>query len=159
MTGPSSAADVHVEAAARLERSGQRYTAQRRRLIDILTRAGQPLSIPQILRGRKGLAQSSVYRNLADLEEAGVVRRVLLDEEFARYELTEDLTGHHHHLSCSSCGRTSDVTLPAGLERDLDRVLDAVARDAGFADVSHRLDLIGICDDCAARARAAGTQG
>ncbi len=38
---------------------------------------------------------------------------VVTDEEYGRYELTEELTGHHHHLFCSSCGRTSDVTLVA----------------------------------------------
>jgi Fe2+ or Zn2+ uptake regulation protein len=144
--GPRS---IHDEAASRLHGAGQRYTEQRRRLIDILSRAGNPMSIPEILRGRQGLPQSSVYRNLADLEGAGVVRRVMTDEEFGRYELTEDLTGHHHHLFCSNCGRTTDVTLTANLEGVLADALDTVAREAGFADVSHRLDLIGICRDCA----------
>ena len=144
---------VHQEVAERLRRSGQRYTPQRRRLIDILARAGDPLTIPEIIRRHKGLPQSSVYRNLSDLEDVGVVRRISTDEDFGRYELTEDLTGHHHHLVCSSCGRTTDITLAAGLERDLDTALDAVAREADFADVGHRLDLIGTCADCARKAR------
>ena len=144
---------VHQEVAERLRRAGQRYTPQRRRLIDILARAGDPLTIPEIIRRHRGLPQSSVYRNLGDLEDVGVVRRISTDEDFGRYELTEDLTGHHHHLVCSSCGRTTDITLAAGLERDLDTALDAVAREADFADVGHRLDLIGTCADCARKAR------
>jgi Fe2+ or Zn2+ uptake regulation protein len=116
--------------------------------VELLANEG-PLSTPEVLRGRGGLKQSSVYRNLAVLEHAGVVRRVVTDEEFGRYELTEDLTGHHHHLICSSCGRVEDVTVPSQLEGTLDRTLDRLAKRAGFADVDHRLDLIGTCSDCA----------
>ncbi len=144
---------VHITAAERLRGAGQRYTGQRRRLVEILADARSPLSIPDIMRGRGGLPQSSVYRNLSDLVEAGVVRRIVTEEDFGRYELAEDLLGHHHHVICSSCGRTRDVTLPRELERTLDRTLDTVARAAGFADVEHRLDLVGTCDDCAAARR------
>ena len=139
---------LHETADARLRAAGQRFTEQRRQLVDLLATTG-PLSIPEVLRGRRGLKQSSVYRNLAVLEHAGIVRRVLTDEDFGRYELTEDLTGHHHHLICSSCGRVEDVTVPSDLEGSLDRTLDRLAKRAGFADVDHRLDLIGTCGDCA----------
>jgi Fe2+ or Zn2+ uptake regulation protein len=142
---------VHTTVAERLRTAGQRYTGQRRRLVAILAGSRSPLSIPDILRGRRGLPQSSVYRNLSDLVDAGVVRRIMTGEDFGRYELAEDLTGHHHHVICSSCGRTRDVTLPADLERTLERTLDGVARRAGFAHFDHRLDLVGMCDDCAAR--------
>jgi Fe2+ or Zn2+ uptake regulation protein len=140
--------ELHRTIESRLQREGQRYTGRRRRLVDILARAGSPLAIPEIVRRRRDLAVSSVYRNLADLEDAGVVRRVITEEEHGRYELAEDLTGHHHHLLCSNCGRVEDVDLPAGFEQTLDRALDRLARDAGFATVSHRLDLIGLCRDC-----------
>jgi Fe2+ or Zn2+ uptake regulation protein len=141
---------VHETADIRLREAGQRYTDQRRELVELLANDG-PLSIPEVLRDRRGLKQSSVYRNLAVLEHARVVRRVVTDEEFGRYELTEDLTGHHHHLICSSCGRVEDVTVPSQLEGTLDRTLDRLAKRAGFADLDHRLDLIGTCGDCARR--------
>jgi len=142
--------DVHATATERLEAVGQRYTEQRRRLVELLQREGQPLTIPDILRGLPDMKQSSVYRNLADLEQADVVRRVATEEEFGRYELTEDLTLHHHHLICRSCGRVEDITIPVDLERNVDRTLDRVARRSGFASVAHRLDLIGTCRECAA---------
>jgi Fe2+ or Zn2+ uptake regulation protein len=74
---------------------------------------------------------------------------VISDEVFGRYELTEELTEHHHHLICSRCGRVEDVEIPVGLERSIDRTLDGLARGAGFATVGHRLDLIGRCRSCA----------
>ena len=47
--------------------------------------------------------------------------------------------------------------MPAGFERSLDRTLDGLARDAGFAHLRHRLDLIGLCADCAVAAEGAAT--
>lgn len=141
--------ELHQQAASRLAIAGQRYTRTRRRLVDILSRAGMPLALPDIVRGRKNLPQSSAYRNLAELESVGLVRRVASEDGFGRYELAEELTGHHHHLMCSRCGRVQDLHIPTALERQLDRTLDALAREARFASVSHRLDLIGLCRDCA----------
>lgn len=140
--------DAHVVVARRLASVGQRYTDGRRSLIDALLAADKPLAIGELLTSAE-LPQSSAYRNLAVLEEAGAVRRVVTDEDFARYELAEALTEHHHHLICSTCGRVEDVTIPASLEADVDRTVARVARRSGFATVAHRLDLIGTCRDCA----------
>ncbi len=82
---------VHTTAADRLRGDGQRYTAQRRAIIDLLVEVEQPLTIPQLLERQPGLAQSSAYRNLAVLERAGVVHRIVTSDEFARYELAVEL--------------------------------------------------------------------
>ena len=140
--------DLHVEVGARLKRAGQRYTSKRRALVDILRGSSQPLAIPDILEERR-LAQSSVYRNLTVLERAHVARRVVTGEDFARFELAEDLTEHHHHLVCSSCGTVEDVTISPRLEQSMERALDGVAAETGFTTVSHRFDLIGTCRNCA----------
>jgi Fe2+ or Zn2+ uptake regulation protein len=143
--------ELHERAATRLATAGQRYTRTRRRLVEILARAGAPLSLPDIVRGRKDLPQSSAYRNLAELDSAGLIHRVVAEDGSGRYELSEELTGHHHHLMCSNCGRVEDLHLPATFERRLEGTLDHLARSARFASVRHRLDLIGLCRDCAAR--------
>jgi Fe2+ or Zn2+ uptake regulation protein len=147
----STELDTTVE--KRLRGAGQRYTSQRRDLIHLLERSGSPRSIPEILADADDLKQSSVYRNLAALEHAGVVRRVPTDEEFGRYELAEELIGHHHHLVCAKCGTMRDVEVPSALEDTLEATLDRIASRAGFARVAHRLDLVGLCAECA-RARS-----
>jgi Fe2+ or Zn2+ uptake regulation protein len=136
-------------AFTRLRRDGQRYTDGRRQLVGALAEAGQPLTIPEILRRRQDLAQSSAYRNLGVLERAGVVRRIVTTDEWARYELAEDLTQHHHHLICSSCGVVRDFTVSARLERSIDDALATVAERNGFVLDHHRLDLVGRCSSCA----------
>jgi Fe2+ or Zn2+ uptake regulation protein len=137
-------------ATTRLKADGQRYTDSRRQLVALLAEAAQPLTIPDILERTSGLPQSSVYRNLAVLERAGVVQRVVTTDEWARFELAEDLTEHHHHLICNGCGLVKDFTVSSQLERSIDRALGAVAADAGFVLDHHRLDLVGRCADCAA---------
>jgi len=136
--------------AARLQRANQRVTANREAIVAALSTAGRPVTIPEILDapGGRGLAQSSVYRNLVVLEEAGLVHRIVTDGEFARYELAEDLTEHHHHLICANCGMVEDVPAGAGLEQSVDAAADQIARATGFRTQRHRVDLVGLCARC-----------
>lgn len=138
--------DEHI--ASRLRGAEQLYTRGRRRIIAALQAAGGPVTIPQILEVDGGLAQSSVYRNLAVLEEVGVVSRIVTHDDHARYELAEDLTEHHHHLICGSCGDVSDFALEPAAEVALDAALAKAARRASFQVEAHRLDLVGTCGTC-----------
>jgi len=142
------APDLHEIAFERLAIDGQRYTKNRKAIVVILSDAGRPLSLADLLQSGDGLAQSSVYRNLIVLEEAGVVRKVVGTDEFARYELAEDLTEHHHHLLCTGCGAVEDFTLPSRVEQVVEAALATAARRAGFRAVDHRLDLVGLCANC-----------
>jgi Fe2+ or Zn2+ uptake regulation protein len=141
-------AEIHDTAVVRLRQSDQRYTRNRRAIVAALEAADRPLTLPELLSASKGLPQSSAYRNLALLEEAGVVRRVMSGGEFARYELAEDLTEHHHHFICSTCGAVEDFTLPADVEGTVERALRRAAKRSQFAGVHHRLDLEGQCARC-----------
>ena len=145
----TNTSDLHEMAAVRLGALAQRYTRGRRAIVEVLARAAAPVSIPQLLERDRSLAQSSAYRNLAQLEQAGIVHRIVTSDEFARYELAEDLTEHHHHLICSHCGDVRDFTVSPALEHDLDRALARIAGAHGFVADHHRLDLVGTCATCA----------
>jgi len=94
------------------------------------------------------LPQSTVYRNLAVLETAGVVVKVLTNGDRAAFELAEDLKGHHHHLVCVDCGIVLDIEIPAAVEKILDDGMRDVAEKTGFTLIGHRLDLMGRCSSC-----------
>ena len=143
------ARDVHEAIAARLRESGQRYTGARRALASALAGSAGPLSAAELLAAIGDLPQSSVYRNLADLEQAGVVVRVAAGGDLARYELAEALAGHHHHLLCVECGSVADVALSAAFERAMDRAVAEAASSVGFSATAHRVDLLGLCERCA----------
>jgi Fe2+ or Zn2+ uptake regulation protein len=141
-------ADLHDTVATRLRAVSQRYTSGRRALVDVLADANQPRTIPELIAAGNRIPQSSAYRNLAVLELAGVVHRIVTSGDFARYELDEALTEHHHHLICSSCGGVEDFTAPASLERTLRKVTSELADTSGFLAEAHRLDLVGVCAGC-----------
>lgn len=141
--------DLHQIAALRVVGDRQRYTSMRRQLVEMLSAAEHPITIPDILRLDPELAQSSVYRNLAVLEQAGVITRVVTHDEWARFELAEDIGGHHHHhLICEQCGTVLDVVVPESVEAALDESLGHLAMMNGFELRHHRLDLVGVCGDC-----------
>jgi Fur family transcriptional regulator, ferric uptake regulator len=140
--------DLHGMVERRLRRIDQRYTSGRRAIISLLLSAGHPVSIGDIAGRLPGLPHSSAYRHLADLESAGLVRRVSANDEFTRFELAEDLTGHHHHLFCAGCGKVTDITLPPGIEDDITRATGQLAAAEGFEPHGHRLDLLGLCASC-----------
>jgi Fe2+ or Zn2+ uptake regulation protein len=132
----------------RLRLGQQRYTTGRRRLVKSLMNATRPLTIPELIMAHPRLKQSSAYRNLQILEQVGVVHRIVTSGEHARFELTEDLVGHHHHLVCVKCGRVDDFTVSPQLEHQLEAALTKSARENRFEPTSHRLDLIGACQAC-----------
>lgn len=143
-----STTDVDEEVAALLGAVDQRYTSGRRRLVAALQQGDGPLTITQIAAVDTTLPQSSIYRNLTLLEDAGAVTRIVTNDDFARYELAERLTEHHHHLICTQCGTVVDFELDSRTERTLDRALDDAASTAGFTATEHRLDLLGTCANC-----------
>ena len=142
------ASDLHGQVSGRLRQVDQRYTPVRRAVVDVLAGAARPVTIPEILEADARLAQSSVYRTLAVLEQAGVVHRFPGPAGFARHELAEELTEHHHHLVCTMCGGVEDLPASRRLERTVAKAVEEAANGAGFQCQSHRLDLLGVCARC-----------
>jgi Fe2+ or Zn2+ uptake regulation protein len=141
---------LHEQVALRLAAADQRYTAGRRALVEVLGASRRPLTTPEILSMASGeVPQSSAYRNLTVLSEAGVVRRLAGADDVGRFELSEELTGHHHHLVCAHCGTVVDIVASPPLERALTEAGRVVADQTGFLVSDHRIDLVGSCPDCA----------
>ena len=141
---------LHDEVGRRLAALDQRYTGGRRALVDVLAGAGRPLTVLEVLDRTPGVPQSSAYRNLTVLIEAGAARRVNGSGEHGRFELAEDLTGHHHHAICTSCGTVVDIHGAPRLERALQAAADAAGAELGFVVSGHTIDLLGTCRSCAA---------
>ncbi len=89
---------------------------------------------------RIGLA--TVYRALNELAEVGGADTVQTPtgETLFRGCAT---AGHHHHLVCRRCGTTVEVHSDA-----VEEWARAAAREHGFTDVGHVLDIYGVCVDC-----------
>lgn len=145
----TKASAVHEAAAARLLAADQRYTAARRELVEAMIGARRPLTIPELVAVTDGVPQSSAYRNVSILIEAGVARRIAGTDDHARFELAETMLGHHHHhVVCAQCGRVEDIDPSAALELALGDAASQAARQQGYQITEHRLDLEGLCPEC-----------
>jgi Fur family transcriptional regulator, ferric uptake regulator len=89
---------------------------------------------------RIGLA--TVYRAVAALVAAGDLDALRTDRGETLYRRCS--AGHHHHLVCRGCGRAVEVAGPV-----VESWAGRVAAEHGFADVSHTLEIVGTCADCA----------
>jgi Fur family transcriptional regulator, ferric uptake regulator len=140
--------DLHELVEVRLRRADLRYTGGRRAIVELLASVGHPVSISDIAARLPEVPRSSAYRHLVDLQGAGVVRRIAANDEFARFELAEDLTEHHHHLLCTICGRVIDVTPTPAFERTVAAMVLELAAQQRFRPTSHALDVTGHCATC-----------
>jgi len=86
-----------------------------------------------------GLA--TVYRALADLAEAGDADALQSRDGELLYRACTN--AHHHHLICRDCGKTVEIEA----ER-VESWADEVAKEHGFAQPSHTIDIFGTCSDC-----------
>lgn len=119
-----------------------RTTRQRRAvhaLLDELDGFASAQDIHEHLRrGGDRVGLSTVYRTLQHLADAAEIDVLRTDDGEALYRRCS--AGHHHHLVCRTCGRTVEVAGPT-----VERWADRVAADHGFRDVSHTLEVFGVC--------------
>lgn len=124
---------------------GARPTRQRRAVMAALESAEEFRSAQELHASMRGEGDSiglaTVYRTLQALASADDVDVLRGEDGETRYRLCSG--SHHHHLVCRDCGRTVEVEGPT-----VERWADRVAREHGFDDVSHTVELFGRCGDC-----------
>jgi Fur family transcriptional regulator, ferric uptake regulator len=142
--------ELHDAAERRLGRVGQRHTKQRRAILDLVAAAGRPVSVPDLLAANgSDVSQSSLYRNLVVLEGVGVLQRVSGVGNHDRFELSEALSGrHHHHLTCTACGLVVDIAADPVVETAVAGEARRISAELTAVVTGHSLDLYGRCADC-----------
>ncbi len=138
--------------ATRLDaiRPGQRMTHPRRIVRDAIAAFSRPFSAGELTRAvalvDPGIGRASVYRTLALLVECGQVER-LHTAGRERYTLCLE-SAHHHHITCTRCGRTEDFAL----ERvdAFEAAVEAAVAGLGYRVESHVLEVQGLCSECSA---------
>lgn len=123
---------------------GLRITHQRVEIFKELVRATEHPTAEYIFnRVRKRLSMISldtVYRTLGTFEEHGLIKRVHLVDNTARFDINLD---KHHHLVCSRCGRIEDFYW-----EDFDSLqLPDALKKWGEIDSRH-VEVRGLCSKC-----------
>jgi len=140
--------DLHDLVSTQLRRARQRYTPGRRAIIASLATLRRPVTVTELTDGGAASSISSLYRNLSVLEQCGSVRRVVSSDDLTRYELSEALSEHHHHVVCSHCGTVADITLPPTVEDALAKASVLAQNLHGFRVDGHHIELVGACAAC-----------
>ena len=147
--GPPDAETVGralAEADRRLSDQGERMTAARTRVLELLLSAGEPVKAYDLIArfGTDGAPAKppTVYRSLEFLERQGLVHRIASISAYVA--CTSGADAHAAaFLICDCCGATQEVsaTLAGGL--------DAAAASAGYVIERTTIEAHGRCSACA----------
>jgi Fur family ferric uptake transcriptional regulator len=86
--------------------------------------------------------RASVYRTIGLFEGLGLVQRLNTGWKY-KIELSDTFTEHHHHLTCTNCGKTVAMN-----EQELERFIEQLAREHGFKPSGHQIEIQGVCGGC-----------
>jgi Fur family transcriptional regulator, ferric uptake regulator len=90
---------------AQIRAAGLKWTSSRAAVLRVLQRAAAPLTHADVVEEveKEGFEPSTVYRNLVDLFDAGVLKRFDVGDHTWRYEVANH-DDTHPHFWCESCG-------------------------------------------------------
>jgi Fur family ferric uptake transcriptional regulator len=130
-----------------LSRTGLKTTRQRRHIVQAFFDAGRHLTAEQLYQQLQdqepGIGLVTVYRTLKLLREAGLATGRQFGDAYTRFDPTP-ADRPHDHLICVRCGRIQEFEDPS-----LYTLRARAARRQGFTVTEHRLDVYGLCRDCA----------
>ena len=96
----------------------------------------------QLRRRQVPVSRATLYRTLAHLLDAGLVRRVTGSDGAPRYESMVG-RGHHDHMVCLGCGAILEFTDP-----EIETLQGRACRSRGFRMTDHTLRIEGYCRRC-----------
>ena len=128
-----------------LDAAGYRQTAPRRAIASLVASLDGPFTSAQVVDGAAAqdlhVGRATVFRTLDALERSGAIERI--DLPSGEHAYVACAPAHHHHVVCSTCGRTAEVA-----DGDLSAIVDRIGRRTGFRIDAHRLELFGLCPTC-----------
>ena len=134
-----------------IQKKGLKRTTQRDLILDVFLHTEGHMSGEDLYRlvSKKDptVGQTTVYRTLRLLTDAGLAREVRFGDGRAHYEHNYKHQ-HHDHMICSDCGKIIEFYSP-----ELEALQDAMAAKHKFELTSHLLRMIGVCADCRRKTR------
>ena len=139
--------DAWVEFREFLRNRGERITQPRRIVLQgALTRGDHFRAdelVADLAQGRRHVSRGTVYRTLALLVEAGLLRAIRDGDVHVHYEITFGRE-HHEHMVCDKCGAFTEFS-DAGINEQLANA----CRKMNFQERTHRIMIFGLCEKCA----------
>lgn len=129
-----------------IQKKGLKRTAQRDLILDVFLKTEDHLSnedLYQLVKKQDAtVGQTTVYRTLKLLTEAGLAREVRFGDGRAHFEHNYKHQ-HHDHMICSECGKIIEF-----FSAELEAIQDEMAAKHKFEVTQHLLRIIGVCAEC-----------
>ncbi len=129
-----------------LKENGFKYTKKREAIITYLVKRNRYLPAKEIHEYMSekypGLSYDTIYRNLHDFSEIGILEETELNGEMKfRYNCCAELEDHHHHhFICTVCGKTKELHIcPMDFFQE---------QLPGCLIEGHRYEILGRCEEC-----------
>jgi Fur family ferric uptake transcriptional regulator len=94
----------------------------------------------QLTQHGSAIGLATVYRTLNTLVADGLADSLVNAGETLFRDCSKD---HHHHLICNGCGVAVEIEA-----QQAEAWASKVAAEHGFTDVSHTIDIFGLCQKC-----------
>jgi Fur family ferric uptake transcriptional regulator len=132
---------LHANLINQTKTTFQRYTSQRRKLLNVLLCRETPFSAEEVRKTIPTIGRATLYRTLAQLVTDGLFCRVVLENGKLVYQSAPQ--EHHHHLVCFHCTNIFDIT-----SCQISGFAAKIANSRGFSKVTHRFKMYGLCASC-----------
>ena len=123
-----------------------KITRQRRAVLKAFTECENHVSAEELYNmvssAESKIGLATVYRTLALLTESGLASELDFGDGQKRYE-HRYMHSHHDHMICTECGKIIEFNHPL-----IEKFQEKVAADNKFTITSHKLDLLGLCNEC-----------
>lgn len=119
--------------------AGIRMTAQRSLIIETLIGSDDHPDADQVYRRAverdESISLPTVYRTLNLLDDAGIIKKINMNDGKARFE---SVRGDHDHLIDADNGHIHEF-----YNRELKKILESIAENMGYEVIDHRIEIVG----------------
>lgn len=138
--------DYEEQFASYLSREKLKLTSQRKSVLGEVFAKHEHFEAEELLgrmrRKKLKVSKATLYRTLALLVEAGLLRQEVFGERHSHYE---HIYGHRHHdhFVCLGCGKIKEFR-----NDEIERLQRLICEQHGFAATGHSMEFHGYCSKC-----------
>ncbi|TAH62961.1 MAG: transcriptional repressor [Gottschalkiaceae bacterium] len=130
-----------------IQEKGYKLTEKRKIILQVLVDNKDYLLEPseifeKVLKVDKNINFSTIYRNLEIFLNAGIAKKVSLENGKSSYQIIFEKE-HVHSMICKICGRVEVInTCP------FEKIDNEIFEKKGFLPESHKFEIYGFCKEC-----------
>jgi len=97
----------------------------------------------EVHKKHPSISKATVYRNVRQLAEKGIILQIAIANDVARYD---GCTDFHHHFICNHCGKVFDVYMDCA--NDYEKLSTGIQGKYGYIVDRCMISFIGTCLEC-----------